>query len=100
MSKRKLIVLRFFISCNAMLMLIACTSNSGENILIEAERFEEKGGWLVDPQFVEQMRSPYLLAHGMGRPVKDARYNRRFPDSVVMEKRVLSSNRYIHEPRQ
>ncbi|MCE1198571.1 MAG: FAD-dependent oxidoreductase [Marinilabiliales bacterium] len=40
--------------------------------LIEAESFADKGGWVVDPQFVEQMGSPYLLAHGMGHPVKDA----------------------------
>jgi hypothetical protein len=42
------------------------------SILIEAESFATKGGWVVDPQFVEQMGSPYLLAHGMGKPVKDA----------------------------
>lgn len=44
-----------------------------DNLLIEAESFDEKGGWLVDPQFVEQMGSPYLLAHGIGRPVQNAR---------------------------
>lgn len=42
------------------------------SVLIEAESFKDKGGWVVDPQFVEQMGSPYLLAHGMGKPVKDA----------------------------
>ena len=42
------------------------------SILVEAESFSNKGGWVVDPQFVEQMGSPYLLAHGMGKPVKDA----------------------------
>lgn len=41
-------------------------------MLIEAESFSNKGGWVVDPQFVEQMGSPYLLAHGMGIPVLDA----------------------------
>ena len=41
-------------------------------LLIEAESFQEKGGWLVDPQFMEQMGSPYLLAHGLGSPVEDA----------------------------
>ena len=46
----------------------------GQNngILIEAESFVNKGGWVVDPQFVEQMGSPYLLAHGMGQAVNDA----------------------------
>ncbi len=41
-------------------------------ILIEAESFPDKGGWMVDPQFVEQMGSPYLMAHGMGKPVANA----------------------------
>ena len=47
--------------------------NKNETLLIEAESFQEKGGWLVDPQFVELMGSPYLLAHGLGRPVMDAK---------------------------
>ncbi len=42
------------------------------DLLIEAENFLQKGGWVVDPQFVEQMGSPYLLAHGMGEPVENA----------------------------
>ncbi len=41
-------------------------------VLIEAESFADKGGWVVDPQFVFQMGSPYLLAHGLGKPVEDA----------------------------
>ncbi|MEM8922096.1 MAG: FAD-dependent oxidoreductase [Actinomycetota bacterium] len=41
-------------------------------ILIEAEEFAHYGGWLLDSQFELQMGSPYLLAHGMGRPVDDA----------------------------
>ena len=50
-------------------------SAQNSSILIEAESFTEKGGWVVDPQFVEQMGSPYLLAHGMGIPVQDAQTN-------------------------
>lgn len=50
---------------------LSCARN-GHQILIEAESFDEKGGWVVDPQFVEQMGSPYLLAHGLGAPVKNA----------------------------
>ena len=47
--------------------------NSGEaGILIEAEDFENYGGWVLDSQFETQMGSPYLLAHGLGRPVDDA----------------------------
>ena len=41
-------------------------------ILVEAEDFEDYGGWVLDSQFEAQMGSPYLLAHGLGRPVADA----------------------------
>lgn len=46
---------------------------SADTILMEAEAFTERGGWVVDPQFMDMMGSPYLLAHGLGRPVSDAR---------------------------
>lgn len=56
-----------------LLLLVSCRQMpSGSGILVEAESFSEKGGWVVDPQFVEQMGSPYLLAHGLGNPVADA----------------------------
>ncbi len=41
-------------------------------ILLEAEAFDDHGGWTLDSQFEAQMGSPYLLAHGLGRPVADA----------------------------
>lgn len=57
----------------AFLMLISgYIFAQGNPVFIEAESFANKGGWVVDPQFVEQMGSPYLLAHGIGKPVKDA----------------------------
>lgn len=42
-------------------------------ILVEAKDFEDYGSWILDSQFEDQMGSPYLLAHGLGRPVEDAR---------------------------
>ncbi len=51
--------------------LISC-SIFCQGILIEAESFDNPGGWVIDPQFVQQMGSPYLMAHGMGEPVKNA----------------------------
>ncbi|MHC4263076.1 MAG: FAD-dependent oxidoreductase, partial [Planctomycetota bacterium] len=42
-------------------------------ILLEAEAFDDLGGWVLDQQFMDLMGSPYLLAHGMGVPVADAR---------------------------
>ena len=41
-------------------------------ILVEAEAFDDFGGWLFDAQFETEMGSPYLLAHGNGKPVADA----------------------------
>ncbi|MCM2371814.1 FAD-dependent oxidoreductase [Aporhodopirellula aestuarii] len=50
------------------------TSNVfGEEIFVETESFADHGGWKLDTQFIEQMGSPYLLAHGLGQPVDDAR---------------------------
>lgn len=34
--------------------------------------FQERGGWILDAQFMDVMGSPYLLAHGLGLPVNDA----------------------------
>jgi len=48
-------------------------------ILIEAESFANKGGWVVDQQFMDQMGSPFLMAHGMGIPVKNAETEVLFP---------------------
>ena len=50
----------------------AAASCCAETVFLEAEAFADKGGWVVDQQFMDQMGSPFLLAHGMGRPVKDA----------------------------
>lgn len=41
-------------------------------LFVEAESFTHKGGWVIDQQFMDQMGSPFLMAHGMGTPVKDA----------------------------
>lgn len=43
-----------------------------DNIFVEAESFENKGGWVLDNQSMGQMGSPYLLAHGLGIPVENA----------------------------
>ncbi len=42
------------------------------HVWVEAESFRDKGGWAVDQQFMDCMGSPYLLAHGIGKPVADA----------------------------
>jgi hypothetical protein len=54
------------------LLLCAFTLAQAETVLIEAESLSQHGGWLVDAQFMDQMGSPFLLAHGLGIPVPDA----------------------------
>ena len=56
-----------------LMMFAWCTASiAGEQVLIEGEAFDDPGGWVVDQQSMDQMGSPYLLAHGLGVPVKDA----------------------------
>src|SRR5438045_2525445 len=55
-----------------LLILSALSSRGAETVLVEAESFTNRGGWSLDTQFVHIMGSPYLLAHGLGEPVKDA----------------------------
>ena len=54
---------------------------SSKNVLVETESFQHKGGWVVDQQFTDQMGSPYLMAHGLGRPVEDAETTVTFPET-------------------
>jgi len=49
--------------------------------LIEAESFPLPGGWKVDQQFIEQMGSSYLIAHGSGQAVADAVAEIKLPQS-------------------
>lgn len=54
-------------------------SATGGHVLLEAEQFADTGGWDIDQQSMDQMGSPYLLAHGLGVPVRDAVTTARFP---------------------
>ena len=46
--------------------------SKAETIFVEAESFDDVGGWSLDTAFTQIVGSPYLLAHGLGQPVKDA----------------------------
>lgn len=48
-------------------------------VLVDTESFADRGGWVLDQQFMDQMGSPYLMAHGLGEPVKDAVTTVKFP---------------------
>ena len=69
-----------------LLLLISCLGVEAASpphkapvVLLEAEQFANLGGWVVDQQFMDQMGSPYLLAHGLGEPVRDAETTVQFP---------------------
>lgn len=64
-----------------LLAALLTLSAHAANVLLEAEQFDETGGWDVDQQFMEQIGSSYLLAHGLGIPVKDAVTRATFPES-------------------
>lgn len=58
---------------------LAQAGQGNEQILVEAESFTHRGGWKLDTQFIDTMGSPYLLAHGLGRPVQPATTTVKFP---------------------
>ncbi len=68
---------------NIIFFLVTSLSSlsTAETILVEAEGFEDLGGWVIDQQFMDQMGSPFLLAHGLGIPVRDAVTKVRFPST-------------------
>lgn len=62
-------------------LLFNYTAVYSADVFLEAESFQNKGGWVVDQQFMDLMGSPYLMAHGMGVPVKDAETTITFPST-------------------
>ena len=74
-------------------LLFACIPAAwAAGVLVEAESFREKGGWAVDQQFMDRMGSPYLIAHGAGEPVADARTTVVFPESGTYRVYVRTYN--------
>ena len=51
----------------------------GQSVFVESGAFADYGGWVLDTQFIVNMGSAYLLAHGLGQPVADAATTVRFP---------------------
>ena len=49
---------RFYLNSLKLLILLVLTSwltACKKELFVECESFEDKGGWVVDPQFVEQV---------------------------------------------
>ncbi|MEZ4905885.1 MAG: FAD-dependent oxidoreductase [Spirosomataceae bacterium] len=63
------------------MLLVAniCLSQKFTTLFVEAESFKNKGGWVVDQQFMDVMGSSFLMAHGMGKTVEDASTTITFP---------------------
>lgn len=71
---------RIIASC-LLFLVMASSAPAEDQLLVEAESFAKPGGWKLDTQFIEEMGSPYLLAHGLGRPVADATTRVKFPST-------------------
>lgn len=74
------------------LLLGGYTFSYAADVFVEAESFDNKGGWIVNHQFMEQMGSSYLMAHGMGVPVQDATTLVTFPETGVYHVYVRTFN--------
>jgi len=61
------------------LLFISLKLSAQDHVFLETESFTDKGGWVIDQQSFVVMGSSYLMAHGMGRPVKDAATTVQFP---------------------
>ena len=64
-----------------LLVALHCSAVSAMDVLVEAESFTDPGGWSLDTQFIREMGSPYMLAHGLGKPVADASTTVEFPET-------------------
>ncbi|MDO5566944.1 MAG: hypothetical protein Q4G59_09835, partial [Planctomycetia bacterium] len=61
-------------------------------VFLEAEGFADCGGWTLDQQYMDQMGSPVLLAHGWGNPVADAKTKVVFPKKGTYRLYVRTRN--------
>ena len=55
------------------LVVALAASARCSQLYVEAESFAELGGWVVDPHSMKAIGSSYIMAHGIGKPVADAR---------------------------
>jgi len=88
------------IFATALAVALCCTGKAHAAdpnlLLVEAESFKDPGGWVLDTQFVHIIGSPYLLAHGLGQPVKDATTAVTFPSIGTYKIFVRTKNWVAH----
>lgn len=87
-----------------LLAAAAFSAAAAHDLLVEAESFSHKGGWVVDQQFMDLMGSPYLMAHGMGKAVAAATTEVEFPEKGTYYAYVRTYNWtapwYLHPLRR
>ncbi|MDR2706030.1 MAG: FAD-dependent oxidoreductase [Planctomycetaceae bacterium] len=81
-----------FILFLLLLNIVSAQPLPSKTLLIEAESFSDYGGWVIDQQYMDQMGSPVLMAHGIGKPVKDATLNIKFPVAGIYRVFVRTRN--------
>jgi hypothetical protein len=74
----------------------AAEPGAGGQVLVEAEGFTDYGGWSLDTQFIKIMGSSYLLAHGLGEPVRDATTTVAFPSTGTYKVFVRTKDWVAH----
>ena len=62
-----------------LILTLALTLTSGAATVAVYPQSFNAGGWKLDCQFMDVMGSPYLLAHGLGSRVTDAKAQVKFP---------------------
>ena len=78
--------------CFAGALAALCTAGlAAQRVEVYAHAFAA-GGWKLDSQFMDVMGSPYLLAHGMGRPVSDATATVDLPEAGTWRVRARTRN--------
>ena len=63
----------------ALMSAMFLTFASAARVDVYPQSFDA-GGWSLDAQFMDVMGSPYLLAHGLGVRVTDAKAYVSFPE--------------------
>ena len=71
--------------------LLALSSVAGERLVLHPQAFDA-GGWKLDVQFMDEIGSPCLLAHGAGVPVGDATAALPVPEAGDWRVRVRAKN--------
>lgn len=63
-----------------------------KSVFVETAHFGRLGGWKLDTQFENYLGFSYLLAHGLGRPVKNADASVEFPTAGRYHTWVLTKD--------